>query len=166
MVSISLMPFSSSRSCSSRSSSGTGLRLLSISLSSALPATDIFECLREETLPANWAASRDNSSANLKRALRENVVNDVEPGESTDAMDTMELLEPRRDDGRSSGFAMTSYTEGDHRARVARKDCKSAKIFLRSAQAPTLCSSHVSLVPIRSKLSERSRKRCSSLSSS
>lgn len=80
-----------------------------MSLSSALPAAVILECLKVETRPANWAASRDSSSASLKRALREKAGDDVDADreESPEAIDTIEAIDPRLVKG-ASGIALDS----------------------------------------------------------
>ena len=66
----------------------------------------------------------------------------------------------------SSSLKEVSYIDGDHRARVSRKCCKSASMLRSSRHALMRRSSHVRRIASNSILSERSRKRRSSLSNS
>lgn len=158
----SLIPFSSRQSCSSRSSSGTGALLMSISLSRALPADAILPWRRAVTRLPKCAASRDRSSANLNRALRENAAEFTFTDESEFA-EAKELIEPRLARGYSS-LVELSYMEVFHRARFVMNCVKSSIIMRRSTQAADRCSSHVNRVPRSSRDSERSRSSCNNLS--
>ena len=91
--SMPLIPSSSSLSCSSNSSSGTGLRLESIRWSRAFPAALTLLCFREATRLENEAASRDRRSAILNRSLRESTSDgNKESDVVEEASETMELL--------------------------------------------------------------------------
>ena len=147
MVKSSLSHFSSSRSCSSKIVSGTGLRLSSMSLSSAIPAVATGPCRKEDILLENWTISRESSSASLIRVFW-----DFLPKGSFEYVEVISSDESK------------SHTSGFHRARSFKKSCKLSKSSVRVLYARNRCSSHVRRTPSRSRSSERSRRRCKSLS--
>lgn len=166
MCSSSLIPFSSNRSCSSSSSSGTALRLVSINLSSIFPAVDILLCLSDVTRAENWAASRERTSASLKRALREKPAEARSVSDDTEASDVRDARRLGGLVGGLDGGGTSSYTAGVHRARVLRKVLRSAIMVRRSIHAAVRNSSHDSRIPRSSRFSDRSRSKWSNLSNS